>query len=473
MATENTFLIPEENLAYLDERLAKLNRKAKKLSVAEITTQVTGVKIVKKTIERTDGTKYTYDVRYYVVQVDGISPHLPGYTFLGTLQHTENGNIIRSFEGAEIDTSFRSVTAKCDHCKLARKRNDTYLVKKDSGEVVQVGHNCVADYLGGVSPEHIAMLAEIVKSLDELCNEGFEGGGFAKRVIYLEIYMSYVSELISQKGWVSSAAAKAYAEKSGGEGHLEQTAGLAISHMFPSKDMIKAGFTPVIVSDASKEEAKKTIEYAKSLVNKPGNSAYEYNLGTLCMSEIIQDRNTGLAASAVAAYQRDVLHQVNLRERKQTLAEISARTSYQGTVGERKEWTLTVNKVITIAPSEYRYSTGENRFLYSMQDDQGNVFVWFSSSGQAFLETMTEEEAARNIETKGYYSKTAVNLKDGDKVTLKGTVKRHEEYKGIKQTALSRCKVVSIEGQEEGAIRCEKTMKAVAKLIKMKGIEES
>lgn len=34
-----------------------------------------------------------------------------------------------------------------------------------------------------------------------------------------------------------------------------------------------------------------------------------------------------------------------------------------------------------------------------------------------------------------------IEAQEGDKVTLKGTIKAHSEYKGIKQTELTRCKV--------------------------------
>jgi hypothetical protein len=46
--------------------------------------------------------------------------------------------------------------------------------------------------------------------------------------------------------------------------------------------------------------------------------------------------------------------------------------------------------------------------------DSGDRFTWFSSSG--------------------------FNGLQGDHVTLTGTVKKHDEYKGIKQTILTRCK---------------------------------
>ena len=35
------------------------------------------------------------------------------------------------------------------------------------------------------------------------------------------------------------------------------------------------------------------------------------------------------------------------------------------------------------------------------------------------------------------------DVNTGDKVILKGTIKEHNEYRGYKQTVLTRCKVVA------------------------------
>jgi uncharacterized OB-fold protein len=48
-------------------------------------------------------------------------------------------------------------------------------------------------------------------------------------------------------------------------------------------------------------------------------------------------------------------------------------------------------------------------------DNSGNVLVWFTSS--------------------------APEVEIGDRVRLTGTVKRHGEYQGVRQTVMTRCKV--------------------------------
>ena len=82
---------------------------------------------------------------------------------------------------------------------------------------------------------------------------------------------------------------------------------------------------------------------------------------------------------------------------------------YVGEVGERKVFTLRIKKAITLT-GFYGVST-----MHIMEDENGNTFVWTT--------------AAKTLEVGATYM-------------LKGTVKDHKEYKGVKQTILTRCAIV-------------------------------
>lgn len=100
-------------------------------------------------------------------------------------------------------------------------------------------------------------------------------------------------------------------------------------------------------------------------------------------------------------------------------------SQHVGAVGKRVEMTLRLTFVTSWA-TDY----GTTR-LYSLEDADGNVVVWKTSSGA--LVTDDWEHA-----------------KIGDSVVVRATVKRHGEYRGGKQTEVSRLKVLRI-------IRAEKT----------------
>lgn len=84
-------------------------------------------------------------------------------------------------------------------------------------------------------------------------------------------------------------------------------------------------------------------------------------------------------------------------------------SEYVGEVGDRIEDTFTVTKAVTLQ-SYYGMS-----IMHIMEDASGNVFVWITK---------------------------AKSFPEGKVVTLRGTIKEHKEYRGTKQTILTRCKEV-------------------------------
>lgn len=96
-------------------------------------------------------------------------------------------------------------------------------------------------------------------------------------------------------------------------------------------------------------------------------------------------------------------------------------SGYVGEIGQRVEIPVTLAGTYSFTVKvEWRTET---RWIYTFKDDSGNVFVWKTSS---FLDRETER-GLRPYE-------------EGDRLILRGTVKEHSEYKGIKQTVLTRCK---------------------------------
>jgi hypothetical protein len=84
-------------------------------------------------------------------------------------------------------------------------------------------------------------------------------------------------------------------------------------------------------------------------------------------------------------------------------------SEYVGNVGDKIEADLEVTH--TFVTNSYYGSS----LLIGMQDDKGNKFVWFSTA-------MPE-------------------VHKGDKVHIKGRIKDHGEFRGSKQTTLTRCKL--------------------------------
>ena len=82
-------------------------------------------------------------------------------------------------------------------------------------------------------------------------------------------------------------------------------------------------------------------------------------------------------------------------------------------VGEKIDLKLKLARIATY-DTHYTYY-GEVHCIYTFEDADGNVYVWKTQAG--------------------------IDANIGDEVEVKGTVKENGEYKGVKQTVLTRCRI--------------------------------
>lgn len=94
-------------------------------------------------------------------------------------------------------------------------------------------------------------------------------------------------------------------------------------------------------------------------------------------------------------------------------------SEYVGSIGERIELEVTLEKVRSWEVPSYKGWGTDTKVLYVFRDNCGNILVW---------------------NTTGY----GVDLHEGDKAILRGTVAEHKEYAEEKQTSLKRCSVKAV-----------------------------
>ena len=104
-------------------------------------------------------------------------------------------------------------------------------------------------------------------------------------------------------------------------------------------------------------------------------------------------------------------------------------SQYVGEIGRRIELEV---KLIKENSFKSYFGFNEITTIYTMEDADGNVFVWKTSS---YLKLDTENSRGDIV---------ADLPRRGDRITLKATVKEHNEYKGTRQTVLIRVKVTAI-----------------------------
>lgn len=402
------YAIPERNLPTFQDKLGKLAKRAVKLgmpvpSYTVLRQEYKTVDVVHDYTDELGVSKRVVNqvlVKYLFLVVQNPRVVVSGWEFLAKLEHTSEGNILHTLPGKTAPLQYRDAPATCDHCKVNRRRNDTFILYQD-GSYMQVGRNCLADFLGK-DAERYADAAELYATVDELAGSmedySGEGGGWGPRYEVLDWYLSYVAEVIAHVGWKSRSSARDFGGQS--------TSDIAQFHMHSPKSAKKDDLLFTDPTDKSTEVAKEAIQWAEELSDlEVENSEYLHNLRVIARLGVVGSKQFGYAASMVSSYQKH-LGQLEVRMRRQSLP-----SNWVGEEGDKRILTLLVEKVVQL-DSAYGISK-----LHLMSDENGNAFTWYSHG--EVLDTGTTH-------------------------TVKATIKKHTEYKGTKQTVLLRVSKVEM-----------------------------
>ncbi len=149
----------------------------------------------------------------------------------------------------------------------------------------------------------------------------------------------------------------------------------------------------VLPTDAEIEKAEEII--ADTLANMSDETDYGHNVLLIARAGYSTRKSLGIAVSLIACYNR--------RKMEAVRQEAAAASEYAGTVGKRQVWVATLERFFDVA-GDY----GCTRICI-LRTPEGNILK-------------------------------ANNISDevGTTFTFKATVKAHTEYKGRKQTQLSR-----------------------------------
>jgi hypothetical protein len=401
--TISRHIIPAANWENLDAQVQKLAKRAAKLGLEAISLTRVGEltwKEVKEVDE--DGEVFTRLYAYQEVEVSGTAPVLNGWHLLATLEHEgEAGTIIRRVPGLDSQTELVAKYGEkgqfCDHCQTFRNRKDTYIVAHEDGRVAQVGSNCIKDFLGHANPHLLAEYAEWVRDLNAAAEgeeEGFSGGGMYSEFSgwKLDAFLTLTAASIREEGWLSRTAAR-------DEMYKTATADKVTRFLTARKP---APRDIIVTTDEDAATAEAALTWGQTEMED--NSEYTHNLKVALKLGVVTWKTSGLVASLVMAYQREM---GKLAERE-AAAKAPYADGFLGDEGTKIEVTVTVTREITI---EGNYGTTH---LYLMTAEDGHWLKWFSSNGI---------------------------LDAGQTYRLRGTVKGHDTREGKDSTVLTRCKV--------------------------------
>ena len=418
---ESYVTIPESNLYRLEDRVAKMNKRAAKLGLAEI--EVTEISRETRQVYVGDNAlgEPVYVGRVWLtLDVQGEKPTVPGWTLVGAIDHQDvtdgSLNVLRAPRGEKVPESYRKARPTCDHCNTTRRRRDTFILRDESGTHKQVGRNCLADFLGeGTTAAQLMGWLTFVREISAMGDEYAGEGGGTGRSDYEETgrYLAAVAAAIRVDGWVSRG--RAYDEE------MRSTADFAWSVLYPSSYDLKRADHPRVTPDDN-EVAQKALTWIRNLPESEREGDYLANLYAACARDGFRAKQSGVVASLVGAAYPRAMRDAEAERRKQAEAEARRKANEEKGisehVGEIKERLR--NVPVTIEKirgweGNYGYTT-----FVSMRDASNNLLVWYASG-----------DIADDLPAEGTSCK------------LTGTVKKHgtDKYTGEASTSVNRCKL--------------------------------
>lgn len=350
-------------------------------------------------------------IKQIIINVDGTAI-LNDWVMVATVERLNNGNVFKKATDDEIPERYYNSMLVCEHCKTNRPRKMTYIVKNSkTNEFKQVGGSCLCDFCHGRSAEAIA---NYISAYDELISgDCSEPSGFNFTKYYpTEEFLRYAAETIRHYGYVKTTneygdynqnSTKTTASEFFGYDHGWYTSRWSEEIRREIGNKINAvGFDANSVE--ARELTEKAVEYVRSMDER---NDFIHNLKVLVSEEYVSNDKFGILCCVFPMYNKELEHRVITQSWKTERENELKDSQYVGEIKERITIDRPEIKIISSYETEFGYV-----YIHKIKDENGNVFIWKSTSG-------SHDKA--------------------DKIV--GTVKDHSEFRGVKQTVLTRCKV--------------------------------
>lgn len=295
----------------------------------------------------------------------------------------------------------------CHHCGVQRRRNQSFVVEHEDGDVLIVGKSCLRDFVGHDNAKQLSSVLAWTREVRDAFTPDFgpeqdddwtfAAGWPLRHVVLLSAYA------MRRWGWVASGDYD--------EGRK------------PTKDVVMDALEAYsgrpealqkLLTEGDNETAEAALAWLDGLSESQlSGSSYLFNLAQVGKSGFVRHRTLGLAASIVRAYQKAT-----------EAAKVESKPAVDFTLldaRERDRVTLQVT-VLRKAAFEGYYGAG---WVVTMVTDAGARLVWFASRNPR--DASGEEIGA------GWQGRMAC------------TVKRHEpsaKFDGKPQTLVNRCKAI-------------------------------
>ena len=399
----DTAEITVRDFAALEARFAKLNKRADKLGVPHITVEILEEFARPVVDEHGNPDIMGRTIPCYKIKTVGEYPHYADWTFLATIESHEGGNIIRAIPDANEDElkALRSIKQNhCDHCNKSRNRVDTFIVRNDkTGELKQIGRNCIKDFLGGKDPKAIMHWFIWRNETFSFVEEAEEKNRSAR----IEPEADTIVVLAC-----AAAAIRNYGYKKASEEYMGSTTDIVRTVLFSMRPLDKRDgrcewFDKIVPTTEDKAEAEAILAWFKSLDEETRTSnTFMHNLNVLLGGKYTKHRDVGFVTAVFPTHKRMTTEKVERPQRSNVAL---------GNIGDKLELKVKVLRENLVSGAFGRVQ------IVAMEDEAGNDLVWFNNG------------------------KIVLGL--GDEAVIRGTVKKHDVFNGRNQTHLTRVKKVA------------------------------
>lgn len=404
MNTMTTYAIHEDNMPRLQKKLTTIANKCRKygctFSFKEVGEEY-------RTLKDVNGNEY--NARFVLVQAEGTAV-MNDWQFVATVTHTEEGNLIQSYEGIEVPDRYYNSKPVCEHCNCNRVRKDTYIVRNTvTGEFKQVGKSCLKDFTHGLSAAGVAQYISLYDAL--IVGETPVESSHTKRYISTREALQICCETVNKYGYFKATEENFY--KGTGDRAFEFYRGIHNISFSPHHEDVRtyrAEMERVKFDPDRADVVAKVDEVLAWIEAQPETNNYFHNLKVVCANEYVVS-GWNLLCSVFAAHNKELERAAE----KAAKAAKEKHSTYQGQLKQR----LTIkgfDSIRCLTSWETMYGT---TYLFKFTDLTGNVYTWKTSKALYELDDLYSYE----------------------NVILTGTVKEHTEYRGVQQTELTRCKV--------------------------------
>ena len=342
-----------------------------------------------------------YYNKFIIIDVEGTAK-VDGWEFIASMDVHENGNVIRRCNNdAEIPQHFWHSENMCDHCHTKRQRNNLYIIRNiETGEFKQVGATCLASYTHGLDMEVVVAWLDGIEKLEEYNGVAYSGG---KSYYSIESVLSYAHIIISKMGYLKNDYDSPLTTKS-------LVCDMIMPNIFATtfekrvailnEHIAMHGYdTQFSVSDFLQDVSADVQNIIDYYLSCESNSEFIHNVQTILKEDYVDYKSLGFVCYLPQGYAKhmDTVAKINRQKHE-----------HYGEIGKRYK-NVAIKSVFCAAAFDTEFGV---KRIWNITIEDGTVITW----------------------------KTTKFIADGF-AAIDFTVKAHGEYKGKKQTEVTRCKI--------------------------------